>query len=158
MTNKFIIKNYYAELTIISKKYGIITTFIDVDDVEKLRGHSWFITDYKNKTISTKINKKNIKLHRFITNCPNGMVVDHINHNRLDNRKRNLRICTVKENNNNLLPNCKHGKYIFEHRNKFQVKVPKNGKNMHLGTFATFDEAKQIVINYINSLWELKAI
>lgn len=40
-------------------------------------------------------------LHRSIINCPPGMVVDHINGDINDNRKINLRICTVKENNNN---------------------------------------------------------
>lgn len=42
------------------------------------------------------------KLHRFITNCPREKVVDHINHNTLDNRKANLKICTRFENQQNL--------------------------------------------------------
>lgn len=38
-------------------------------------------------------------LHRFITNCPARMVVDHRDHNGLNNRRgSNLRICTQREN------------------------------------------------------------
>ena len=40
-------------------------------------------------------------LHRWLTNCPEDKVVDHINGNPLDNRRCNLRICTQKENSNN---------------------------------------------------------
>lgn len=42
-----------------------------------------------------------IKMHRFIMNCPRDKVVDHINHNTLDNREYNLRVVTQFENNQN---------------------------------------------------------
>lgn len=40
-------------------------------------------------------------LHREIMNPPKGMVIDHKNHNTLDNRRNNLRICTQAENTRN---------------------------------------------------------
>lgn len=48
-----------------------------------------------------RLNKSKIKMHRVILNTPQGMDVDHINHNELDNRRCNLRNCTRKENSHN---------------------------------------------------------
>ena len=50
---------------------------------------------------TNKDENKNIALHRLITKCPNGLMVDHLNHNTLDNRLENLKICTNKENQHN---------------------------------------------------------
>jgi hypothetical protein len=158
MSNKYIIKNGYAELIISSKKYGLFTTFVDIEDVDLLKPYTWFIQNYNSKTIAAKINKKRIYIHRFIMNCPSDKVIDHVNHNRVDNRKCNLKICTQKENMNNLLPNCKRGKYIFQIGNKFRVRVPKNGKNLHLGYFDTLEQAQETVKNYLNYLWNLRAV
>ena len=46
---------------------------------------------------------RKIRLHRYITECPEGLVVDHLNGNTLDNRNENLRVCTRLENNRNRL-------------------------------------------------------
>ena len=52
---------------------------------------------YGQKTCSSQM------MHRIIMNAPKGMDVDHINHDGLDNRKENLRICTVSENGMNFI-------------------------------------------------------
>lgn len=85
--------------------------YIDIEDYEKIKEISWYETS--NGYICHKdTGKKVIFLHRFITNAPEKSIVDHINHNKKDNRKYNLRITNYKINglNRKKLPNgiCKH--------------------------------------------------
>lgn len=57
-----------------------------------------------------------IKMHRFIMSCPRDKVVDHINHNTLDNREYNLRVVTQFENNQNQRNNKSGISGVFQHK------------------------------------------
>lgn len=132
-------------LHIISEKYGIRIIKIDLDDYEKVCKHHWYIRFYKkNYYAYTHIgNYKYLGLHRLITNAPTGKMVDHINHNTLDNRKCNLKICTNKENQHN-----RNGIEGIKKTNwGYQVQMRVNGKLKCFGTYKTMEEAKQIRIN-----------
>lgn len=102
-SNKIIIKENHAEIVINSQKYGEKIALIDIDDIDKISSYSWNLKPSKRGQfyIKTSVAGKELKLHRLITNCPDNLVVDHINHNTLDNRKVNLRNCTVVENGRN---------------------------------------------------------
>ena len=41
------------------------------------------------------------RMHRFLLNAPDGVMVDHVNGNKLDNRRENLRLCTNSQNQAN---------------------------------------------------------
>ena len=73
-------------------------TLIDKEDLEKVVQYKWRNTGRYIKGGEGNSNW----LHRFVMNCKNSdNDIDHINHNTYDNRKKNLRIVTRKENCNN---------------------------------------------------------
>lgn len=85
-------------------------------------------------------------LHRFITDCEEGMIVDHINHDVLDNRCSNLRICTNKENVRNSMlrsdsTTMYKGVHLDKRRDKYISSISFNGKNIFLGYFEDKIEA-----------------
>jgi hypothetical protein len=93
---------------------------------------------------------KRTRLHRLILErklgrpIKLGYVCDHINRNKLDNRRENLRESTILENNLNSIKH-KLGKYqgytYLKSRNKWQAQIKINGKQKYLGIFKTEEEA-----------------
>ena len=71
---------------------------VDIDKYDLIKDFSWYISSdgYVLSNDNSGDKQKHIFLHRLITGCPVGMVVDHINgaERRFDNRLCNLRICT----------------------------------------------------------------
>lgn len=117
-------------------------------DYEKVIKHKWYKINSGKKypTIAFYERNKNIRLHRFIMDCPSGLFIDHVNGNTLDNRRENLRICTKAENNRNRCIN-KNNKSGFKgvswdkKTSKWRAFVYKNGKSIYCGLFITPEEA-----------------
>lgn len=80
-------------------------------------------------------------LHRIITKCPANLVVDHIDHDPLNNRMANLRITTRAGNNENrtkLAGTSSVHKGVCKLANgRWLAYIYKSGKRKHLGCFAT---------------------
>lgn len=84
-------------------KYGIGKfALVDDDDFELASKFKWYLSgEYPVRSFGQRPNRTKISLHRFLMNTPLGMMTDHINGNGLDNRRSNLRICTVAQNTMN---------------------------------------------------------
>ncbi len=85
-------------------------------------------------------------LHRTIMDCPDDKVIDHINQNKLDNRRANLRICTIAENNLNKKLSSKSttgltGVHFYKPLEKYVAYISKDNKRHHLGYYDTPEEA-----------------
>ena len=132
---------------------------VDDEDYEKLSkfkwhaqkhnrqgGASWYaVRHYRDKKIKNKHGQSKITIqamHRVIMNAPKGKNIDHINGNPLDNRKKNLRICTHQQN----LWNSRYNKTpdhpykgVLKFHSKghpgWQVFIGYNGQTIRLGWF-----------------------
>lgn len=121
--------------------------FIDIGDSNKIQSRSWYASrSFGGLYARTKINGRQISMHRFLMNCPSGLEVDHINRNGLDNRRENLRIVTSSQNKANS-PGWKNrlSKYKGVSRHKdckvWNSEIQKDGNRYHLGYFKTEIEA-----------------
>jgi hypothetical protein len=87
----------------------------------------------------------NIYMHRYLTGVKKGLEVDHINGDKLDNRLKNLRICTPTQNKHNVKSNRGSSKYKGVSYNKAEKKwksyITIDGSRKNLGTFTNEDEA-----------------
>ena len=136
--NKIEEKEDYIILKVESKGY-IYDCLIDKEDYEKIKEYKWHLNKFG--YIITNSKKQNGKrIHRMIMNYEGKNVIDHINHNRMDNRKCNLRICNLAENSWN---RKSKGYYYIKKENRWSASIMKNGKYIYLGYFKTEEEAKE---------------
>lgn len=80
---------------------------VDDDVYEYLNQWKWFAARcfgifYAQRNERTSSSRKTIHIHRVVVNAPEGMIVDHINGNGLDNCRSNLRICSFSQNSKNM--------------------------------------------------------
>lgn len=74
-----------------------------------------------------------------------GMVVDHIDGNSLNNQIENLRLCSISDNNRNKVNKTPtKGYYFNKERNLWQSQLKINGKTVCLGKFNTEQEAADV--------------
>lgn len=140
---------------------------VDDEDYDWLMTWKWHAVPnkcgniyYANTTIKEDGHWFEIPMHRMLMLYPrHPLLVDHMNHNGLDNRKENLRVCTQKTNANNW-SRGNHSKYPGVLYNKNMRKKPwyvrkyENGSFLPLGFFYTEEEAIFAYI-YANQFPEL---
>src|SRR5699024_2779496 len=116
---------------------------VDNEDFDRLKGINWCAGP-----LGYVVNKKFGRMHRYIMDCPEEMVVDHINHDTLDNRKNNLRIATHRQNNfNRTTSHESSSQYKGVSWNneaiKWSASIRLNGEQIHLGLFKNEKEAAE---------------
>lgn len=124
---------------------------IDAEDYDLCKNHKWYLDS--GGYARTKINGVKIRLHRFIMNPKKNELVDHINRDRLDCRKENMRIVTRKENsiNRGLQSNNKSGvSGVYFYDGYWIAKLQRESLEVY-GYFKTKEEA----INQ-RLLWEIQ--
>ncbi len=113
---------------------------VDAADYEWLNQYKWYAGRNKNGNYYARrmerAPRRQILMHRVITGAPPHLLVDHIHHNGLDNRRRHLRICTKAENVRNQLPHGRTSRYkgvCWLKSHKKYVATIKCNKKRYLG-------------------------
>lgn len=125
---------------------------VDDEDYDRvLSCGSWYANEaspdmfYAAHTAYKNGKTQKIMMHRFIMDAQPGLVVDHINHDTLDNQKKNLRLCSHQENLKNR-KNKRKGYFFSAQFNKWIV----NENNKYGGRYNTREEAEQAVADIRN--------
>lgn len=125
-----------------------LVSLIDAEDINKVSNVKWRAVYSKTAPDIPYAASKSIKLHRLVMGVYDPkIVVDHINHDTLDNRKVNLRLCTQQQNSCNQKAKSKispvkfKGINIIRPTGKWRAGITINRKKQHLGVFDTPEEA-----------------
>jgi hypothetical protein len=128
------------------------TTKIDKGSFDLVKGFSWYAISCNGKFYAARSDsfagkKKTVLLHRQLMGFPDGLEVDHIDGNGLNNTMINLRKCTHEQNIQNQKPRSSpktsqyQGVYFQKELNKWRAQIMKDGKITHLGCFENEQEA-----------------
>lgn len=140
--------------------HGRIVALIDSADIPLVEGRRWS-TNRKDRNcyVYHQSYDGGIKtteyLHRTIANPSPDEVVDHINHNGLDNRRKNLRVCSHAENVWNSNPNRQNTSSKFvgvswhKARNNWRAVITENGRSKHIGSFQSEEDAAAAYDQYV---------
>ena len=142
--NEIIILKEYALIVLYNKEnIKINEALIDINDIEKVKNFKWRLTHGYANNRMTGIALQNLIMD-FVPNKIN--IVDHINRNRLDCRKSNLRIVDYfingynkgkQSNNTSGYPGVRWNKI----RKKWTSTIKINKKNINLGGYETLEDA-----------------
>src|SRR5438105_4545561 len=136
--------------------------YCDDGDWEMLMTYAWSLQSrgYAQTGVSAgKYRRRTILMHRLLLSEPNGRI-DHINRNKLDNRRANLRIASPGKNLiNSKFTRARSGvRGVYWHRkaSKWAAQIGVDYKTLHLGLFRTLDEAllarQQAEVHYFGEL------
>jgi hypothetical protein len=122
--------------------------FVDDDIFDEVCGYRWDVSNgYVKRDSRVNGQHTTIYLHRYIMNTPQGMDTDHINGNKFDNQRSNLRICTRSQNTHNAPKHSDNGsgfKGVSLQGGKYaRAQIMHNGKRIHIGYFPTVADASK---------------
>lgn len=137
---------------------------VDDEDFEYLNSFKWgrmlkgdYAKKWRCKRLVDKSSSDVVLMHRLIMGVTDKRNVDHVDGNRLNNQKYNLRICSYMENSRNqkVRKNNMTGyKGVMLERGRWRARIRYGGKNLHLGVFETAKEAAEAYNKAATSLFK----
>jgi len=129
----------------------------DEEDRDVIESRSWCLNPQGYPITRERIGgrkKTSVGLHRLLLGAPDGMYIDHINRNPLDNRRSNLRVVTPRENALNSRDRTgTSSKYrgVSRRGSKWQVVIRVDGTLKFIGVYETEDEAASAAAPYFDN-------
>jgi hypothetical protein len=143
--NEIIVIGKIAKIKLYNKNNTIIgESIIDKEDIGKASEYRWCLANGYCKSSGYGLHRAILSLHK-----KDPRIVDHINHDTLDNRKINLRICTNTENirNSGMSKNNTSGYKGVSYRKKeknWRAYIRVNSVQKYLGCFKTKEQAAEM--------------
>ena len=139
----------------LSGDYGIGYTrknepfYFDLEDYDLIKNYCWYTNTAGYLIAKESITRKEIFLHRLLTNVTKDFIVDHINHKIYDNRKSNLRIVNHSKNAMNQKKTKKNtsgctGVFYHSYHEKWNAVITVNRERIHLGYFNNKEDAIKV--------------
>lgn len=132
----------------LSKDQWAIVDRESFDSIPGLRDASWCAAEIKAIEKTFYAISNGILMHRLVMDAPDGYVVNHRNHDTLDNRRDNLEVCEQPENARYCRKRRSHGDHCAPLTSRFKgvTRRPSGRfiakvKDRHLGTFDSEEEA-----------------
>ncbi len=124
-------------------------TLVDVADAEVVGAYTWSMSDrgYARRKVHVGCGKRlNVLLHRELLGLVpgDGVHVDHVNGDKLDNRRANLRVATHAENQQNRHGLSYRGASWYARDKCWHAQATLAGNYHHLGYFPTQAEAAAV--------------
>ena len=121
---------------------------VDAQDAEMVQQYRWcyLSSGYAVRHVVGSEDRRMVLMHRELMGVTSDQLVDHINHDGLDNRRVNLRVCTKAENQRNQRRNSKNttghkGVSYDKARGKYAACIQVDGRQITLGRFDSVDDA-----------------
>ncbi len=127
---------------------------VDDIDYEEFSSYEWHLSSsgYARRIDRSRW-RENVSeiifLHKVVANATKGQQIDHINRNKLDNRRCNLRLCNSSENMQNRKKHHIKSNSIYaskytgvkRHGKKWLSRIHKDNRCIHIGLYVTEEEA-----------------
>lgn len=159
--NNYEINGNITKIFITQKSGNKYTILISTKDLQRLKDNNFSVYIRPNRNnqllyplmnkVKNRVNGRNtytsVQLNRFILGVTDDVVVDHINHDTLDNRRENLRAIEPTNNSTNRKTHNKNNQSGYRNvcwlkvEGKYVVQLMIEGKNERLGFFDNVDEA-----------------
>lgn len=134
--NKYVIEGEVAKVYF-SNADGYF--LCDTKDVEILNRYTWYLGC--DGYARSSLRRKTIFAHIILLGKPEGMEIDHINRNKLDNRRNNLRLVTHTVNMRNTSITKRKNVGVWFVKGKYRAGIHQGNKTINLGSFGTEEEA-----------------